>query len=101
MTTIPSILVTPSAGPDAPRRAAQPGAGSGAGSFSSTVDEVLRQAEATGHAADDQAMKAISGEGNLTEVVTALSHAEVTLQTVTAIRDRVLQAYQDIMKMPI
>ena len=46
-------------------------------------------------------MKAISGGGNLTDVVTALSHAEMTLQTATAIRDRVVQAYQDIMKMPI
>jgi flagellar hook-basal body complex protein FliE len=61
----------------------------------------LDQAIETGHAADDQAMKAISGGGNLTEVVTALSHAEMTLQTATAIRDRVVQAYQDIMKMPI
>ena len=46
-------------------------------------------------------MKAVSGTGNLTEVVTALSHAELTLQTATAIRDRVVQAYQDIIKMPI
>jgi flagellar hook-basal body complex protein FliE len=46
-------------------------------------------------------MKAIGGDGNLTEVVAALSHAEITLQTATAIRDRMVQAYQDIMKMPI
>ena len=42
-----------------------------------------------------------TGGGNLTDVVTALSRAELTLQTATAIRDRVVQAYQDIMKMPI
>ena len=46
-------------------------------------------------------MQAISGEGNLTDVVTALSRAELALQTATAIRDRVVSAYQDIMKMPI
>lgn len=55
----------------------------------------------TGHTADSQAMKALSGGGNLTDVVTALSHAEMTMQAATAIRDRVVQAYQDIMKMPI
>jgi flagellar hook-basal body complex protein FliE len=38
---------------------------------------------------------------NLTDVVTALARAELTLQTVTAVRDRVVQAYQDIIKMPI
>ena len=67
----------------------------------SAITQALGQAVQTGHTADDQAMKAISGGGNLTEVVTALSHAEMTLQTATAIRDRVVQAYQDIMKMPI
>ncbi len=70
-------------------------------SFGAAVTQALDQAVQTGHAADDQAMKAISGGGNITEVVTALSHAEMTLQTATAIRDRVVQAYQDIMKMPI
>ena len=41
----------------------------------------------------------MAGGGNLTEVVTALSRAQLTLQTTTAVRDRVLQAYQDIIKM--
>jgi len=46
-------------------------------------------------------MQAISGQGNLTDVVTALSRAELSLQTATAVRDRVVQAYQSIMAMPI
>ena len=70
-------------------------------SFGSAITQALDQAVQTGHAADDQAMQALSGGGNLTDVVTALSHAEMTLQAATAIRDRVVQAYQDIMKMPI
>jgi flagellar hook-basal body complex protein FliE len=35
------------------------------------------------------------------DVVTAVSNAEMTLQTVVAVRDRVLNAYQEIMRMPI
>ena len=102
MTTIPTIVVTPSAAAQAYSRTAGVGeASNSAASFGNAVTQALGQAVQTGHAADDQAMKAISGGGNLTEVVTALSHAEMTLQTVTTIRDRVLQAYQDIMKMPI
>jgi flagellar hook-basal body complex protein FliE len=102
MTTIPTIVVTPSAAAEAYARTARGGdTGDVVGSFSNVMAQTLDQAVQTGHAADDQAMKAISGGGNLTQVVTALSHAEMTLQTVTAIRDRVVQAYQDIMKMPI
>jgi flagellar hook-basal body complex protein FliE len=102
MTTIPTIVVTPSIAAEAYGRTAGGGESSdGANSFGSAITQALDQAMQTGHNADDQAMKALSGGGNLTDVVTALSHAEMTLQTATAIRDRVIQAYQDIMKMPI
>jgi len=101
MTTIPTVVVTPSAAADAYARTAREASGGAASEFSSTVEQALNQAVQTGHKADDQAMQAISGGGNLTEVVAALSHAELTLQTATVIRDRVVQAYQDIIKMPI
>jgi flagellar hook-basal body complex protein FliE len=102
MTTIPTIVITPSAAADAYTRTARGRtAANGPGSFGSAVTQALDQAVQTGHAADDQAMKALSGGGNLTDVVTALSHAEMTLQTATAIRDRMVQAYQDVIKMPI
>ena len=102
MTTIPTVVITPSTAAEAYTRNA-PGSTSadGLGSFGDAITQALGEAVQTGHSADDQAMKAIGGGGNLTEVVTALSHAEMTLQTATAIRDRVVQAYQDIMKMPI
>jgi len=58
-----------------------------------TVDS-LRQSE-------QMAMKSLTGEAELIDVVTAVTNAELTLQTVTAVRDRVVQAYQDILKMPI
>jgi flagellar hook-basal body complex protein FliE len=105
MSMIPTVFVTPSAAAQAYTRATGSPRGGGSveasNSFSTAITQALDQAVQTGHAADGQAMKAISGGGNLTEVVTALSHAELTMQTATAIRDRVVQAYQDIMKMPI
>jgi flagellar hook-basal body complex protein FliE len=102
MTTIPTVVITPSAAAEAYTRNARGSAsGDAPGSFGQAITQAIDQAVQTGHNADAQAMKAISGGGNLTEVVTALSHAEMTLQTATAIRDRVVQAYQDIMKMPI
>jgi flagellar hook-basal body complex protein FliE len=60
---------------------------------SGAVDS-LQQGEAA-------SLKAVTGKADITEVVTAVTNAEVTLQTVTAVRDRVIQAYQDILRMPI
>jgi flagellar hook-basal body complex protein FliE len=102
MTPIPTMIVTPSAAAEAYSRTTGGGAsGEDPTSFGSVISQALDQAVQTGHTADAQAMQALSGGGNLTDVVTALSHAEMTLQAATAIRDRVVQAYQDIMKMPI
>lgn len=105
MTTIPTIVITPSSVAQAYGRTAR-GYTDGSSTqvpsgFGSAMTTALEQAVKTGHSADSEAMKALGGGGNLTDVVTALSHAELTLQTATAIRDRVVQAYQDIMKMPI
>ena len=102
MTPIPTMVITPSAAAEAySRTAGESASGEDPTSFGAAITQALGQAVQTGHAADDQAMKALSGQGNLTDVVTALSHAEMTLQAATAIRDRVVQAYQDIIKMPI
>jgi flagellar hook-basal body complex protein FliE len=102
MSTIPTIVVTPSAAAEAYTRTARGDASAdGSNSFGAAINQALGQAVQTGHDADNEAMKALSGGGNLTDVVTALSHAEITLQTASAIRDRMVQAYQDIIKMPI
>jgi flagellar hook-basal body complex protein FliE len=102
MTPIPTMVITPSSAAEAySRTAGGTTAGASSQSFGSAVEQALGDAVQTGQTADDQAMAALSGNGNLTDVVTALSHAEMTLQAATSIRDRVVQAYQDIMKMPI
>ena len=44
---------------------------------------------------------AVQGQGSLIDVVTAVSSAEASLETVMAVRDQVIQAYQEIMRMPI
>ena len=103
MSTIPTIVVTPSAAADAYGRVdrGEAGTGAGAGDFGATLQRALHGAADNFHAADTKTAEALSGGGNLTEVVTALARAELTLQAVTTVRDRVVQAYQDIIKMPI
>ena len=81
--------------------ATAPEAASGGTDFASMLTRSLGNAVDTGRQAESQAMTAIGGGGDLTSVVTAVSRAELALQTTVAVRDRVLQAYQDIIKMPI
>ena len=45
--------------------------------------------------------QAITGEADLADVVQAVTSAELSLQTVVAVRDRMINAYQEIMRMPI
>jgi flagellar hook-basal body complex protein FliE len=104
--TAPPLIVTP--GGVSPQNAARAyqntdsGAAGGTGAdFGGMVTRAIEGAVDAGHVAESQAMTAIAGGGNLTEVVQAVSRAELALQTTTAIRDRVVSAYQDIMRMPI
>ncbi len=78
-----------------------PAPGAAAADFGTLVTNALGDAIATGQAAETETLGAIKGSGDITRVVTAVSRAELALQTTVAIRDRVLQAYQDIIKMSI
>ena len=106
------ILATPSAAASAYARVqgqdalgvGAEGDGRQAGTAGSCGDpraQALAGVVERGHAADAAAAKGMTGHGNLTEVVMAVSKAQLALQSTTAIRDRVVQAYQDIMKMSI
>ncbi len=70
-------------------------------SFSSLVGESLRKAAASGYNSEAVATRALAGKADVTDVVTAVANAEMSLNTVVAVRDRVISAYQDIIKMPI
>ena len=71
------------------------------GSFAAMVTDTLKNAVKSGHDAETLSMKQIAGEADLKDVITAVANAEQTLETVVAVRDKVLAAYQDILKMPI
>ena len=73
----------------------------GDNSFMNMVTDSLQGAMQTGREAEELSLKQISGEADLKDVVTAVANAEHTLSTVVAVRDKVLSAYQEILKMPI
>jgi flagellar hook-basal body complex protein FliE len=73
----------------------------GGASFLDMVGDSLMSATQTGKKSETMAMQAIRGKADLADVVTAVTDAETALNTVVAIRDKVINAYQDILKMPI
>jgi len=75
--------------------------GAGGGSFADLVKSSLGDAIDIQRQGEQMSMKAAAGKADLTQVVTAVTNAEVTLQTVVAVRDKVVGAYQDILRMAI
>lgn len=69
--------------------------------FGSLVQDAIRQAGAGAGAAEQQGLAVASGQGDIVNVVTAIAAAETQLQTVIAVRDQVISAYQEILRMPI
>ena len=81
---------------------AMPGGGQEAGgAFQAALTRAVENTVETMHQADAATEAGIMGNASATEVVLAVARAELALQTTVAIRDRVVQAYQDVMRMPI
>lgn len=70
-------------------------------SFKELVSESLDKARSAGYSGESVSAAAIAGKAELHELVTSITNAELTLQTVVAVRDKAVGAYQDIIKMPI
>ncbi|GBQ34526.1 flagellar hook-basal body protein FliE [Gluconacetobacter azotocaptans] len=69
--------------------------------FSDALQNALKGAITQGKTAEAQTAAGLSGQGNMTDIATSVEEAKLTLQTVTTIRDRIVQAYQDVMRMSI
>lgn len=69
--------------------------------FSDLLKQAVQEAVDIGYKSETMSLKAAAGQADVNEVVTAIAEAEVTLQAVTTVRDKVIQAYQEIIKMPI
>ena len=70
-------------------------------SFAGLVKDALADATAAAKGSEAATAAAMTGGADMSGVVTAVAEAEAALQTVVAVRDRVIEAYKDIMRMPI
>jgi flagellar hook-basal body complex protein FliE len=70
-------------------------------SFASVLKEAVGSVLETGRKSDAQSVAMASGKANVMDVVTAVAETDVAVSTLVSVRDRVIQSYEDIMKMTI
>jgi flagellar hook-basal body complex protein FliE len=85
-----------------PAGSAASGDGAAGGpSFSSILKDVVHAVSAAGAKADAQTQSVAMGKANMVDVVTAVAESETAIATLVSVRDKVIAAYEDILKMPI
>ena len=79
------------------------GAGGSAGgsSFGAMLKDALNSVIDSGQKSDAQTRQMVNGKAGMVDVVTAVSETEVAVETMVAVRNKVIEAYQSIMSMPI
>lgn len=91
-------LVQPGAGMDGNAAGAVVG---GDKSFGNMLKDAMGAVVEAGKKSDGHAQAMATGKANVVDVVTAVAEAETTIDTLVAVRDRVIQSYEEIMRMPI
>jgi len=86
---LPRMMPTPSA----PKTAAAP-----ASSFGNLLNEAIQQVTDVEKSSQDELQKFLSNESDLHSVMIALEKADLSFQTMMQVRNKFVQAYQEIMK---
>jgi flagellar hook-basal body complex protein FliE len=96
--TLPAIApIGPATSTPAPA-AATPASGAG---FIDSLGQMLETAEASGDAANSAVGQMLDGRGEVHDAMIALQRAELSLQFTVQVRNKLVQAYQDIMRMSV
>ncbi|HLL28394.1 MAG TPA: flagellar hook-basal body complex protein FliE [Xanthobacteraceae bacterium] len=69
--------------------------------FGALLQGALDKFVAQGHEVDAKATALAAGKADLIDVVTAVAESEVAVGTLVSVRDKVISAYEEIMRMPI
>jgi flagellar hook-basal body complex protein FliE len=73
----------------------------GEASFGAMLKNAIGSVVETGRASDNQVKAVASGSANMVDVVSAVAETEVAVEALVSVRDKVIQAYEEIMRMPI
>ena len=71
------------------------------GEFAGLVKSAIEEAVRIGERSENLTIQGINERADVSKVVTAVAEAEVTLQSVVTVRDKVIEAYKEIIRMPI
>ncbi|HXT70719.1 MAG TPA: flagellar hook-basal body complex protein FliE [Vicinamibacterales bacterium] len=69
--------------------------------FGESLQRVLETVDSTNSEANDAVGRMLNGTGDVHEAMIALQRADVTMQLAVQVRNKIVQAYQDIMRMPV
>jgi flagellar hook-basal body complex protein FliE len=70
-------------------------------SFGAMVKDAINSVVEAGKKSDAQSHAMAAGKANLVDVATAVTETEIAVQTLVSVRDKVIAAYEEIMRMPI
>lgn len=91
----------PSLGAVAKTSAAGAVSGAGDSTFGDSLSALLSSVEATAGDANQAVAAMADGTGDVHTAMLALQRAEVSMQLTVQVRNKLVQAYQDLMRMPI
>ena len=77
------------------------GGGQSAGSFLDSLKNAIETTNDLQKNADATAKNFAAGKGSLHETLIAMEKADISLRTITSIRGKLIDAYQEVMKMPV
>jgi flagellar hook-basal body complex protein FliE len=76
-------------------------AADGAAGFSSALSGLLASVEESAGGANQAITNMVQGTGDVHDAMIAIQRAEMSLELTVQVRNKLAQAYQDVMRMPI
>ena len=73
----------------------------GGGGFGESLGKLIDSADQSSRDANNAVASMLGGTGDVHDAMIALQRAELSLQLTVQVRNKVVQAYQDIMRMPV
>ncbi len=73
----------------------------GKSGFGELVAQNVQGVMDLGKVSDQASLDLVNGNANIVDVVTAIAETEIAIESMVTIRDRVIKAYEEIMRMPI
>jgi flagellar hook-basal body complex protein FliE len=84
---------------------AKPGSATGGGedgpNFGKMLKDALGSVVEAGRTSDAQSQAMVTGKANIVDVVTAVAETETAVQALVSVRDKMINAYEEIIRMQI